>query len=109
MAKIHPANSCATILRVLADDTRLQVVRALARGPMHVGEINAGLGVEQSLLSHHLRILREHGVVEARRDGKAVLYRLSARALSRAGGEVIDLGCCRIDFTSTRRHKGGHP
>jgi len=98
MVKIDAQEGCASILKGLADETRLAVVRRLMDGPKHVGEINATLGVEQSLLSHHLRVLRENGIVEAQRDGKAVLYRLSPRISARRAGQVIDLGCCRLSF-----------
>lgn len=66
---------CVRKLKVLADTTRLGVLEILMEGPRHVGELNAVLGVEQSLLSHHLKVLRKEGFVEAMRDGKAVLYR----------------------------------
>ncbi|HLU48672.1 MAG TPA: metalloregulator ArsR/SmtB family transcription factor, partial [Planctomycetota bacterium] len=94
MPSASSSEFCANVLKVLADETRLRVVRALFSGPKHVGEINQDLGLEQSLLSYHLRVLREHGVVDAERDGKAVLYRLASSARSRDGGETIDLGCC---------------
>ena len=90
--------SCAELLKALADETRLGVVQQLLSGPKHVGEINEVLGVEKTLLSHHLKILRESNIVEAERDGKAVLYRLSPRVESRKKGKGLDLGCCKITF-----------
>jgi len=90
--------SCASMLKVLADETRLKVVRQLIDGPRHVHELNEAMGAEQSLLSHHLKVLREGGIVEAQRDGKAVLYRLSPEFESRRRGKVVDLGCCRLSF-----------
>ncbi len=89
---------CAALLKVLADDTRLEVVRQLMQGPQHVNEINRDLHIEHSLLSHHLKILREAGLVEAQRDGKAVLYRLAPQVKSRRSGKAIDLGCCLLSF-----------
>lgn len=91
--------SCAEILKVLADDTRLAVVRQLMDGPKRVGEMNARLEVEQTLLSHHLRTLRKAHIVESERDGKAVLYRLAPQVESKRRGKVLELGCCRLDFT----------
>ncbi len=90
--------SCAEILKVLADETRLAVVRLLMGGAMHVGEMNDQLGVERTLLSHHLSTLREAGVVQSQRDGKKVLYRLTAQVESKRRGKVLELGCCRLDF-----------
>lgn len=91
------ASGCAAKLRVLADQTRLSVLESLISGPKHVGAIQKELGIEQSLLSHHLQTLRESGLVESQRDGKAVLYRVNPNALVR-NGEAIDLGCCKISF-----------
>jgi|SRR6185295_20294039 len=90
--------SCATLLKVLADDTRLDVVRQLMSGPRHVGELNASIPIDQSLLSHHLKILRTSGIVTAARDGKAVLYSLAPSVESRRKGKGINLGCCVISF-----------
>jgi len=90
--------SCAGLLKVLADETRLEVVRQLMAGPKHVGQINESLGLEQSLLSHHLRVLREAGLVLAERDGKAVLYSLAPEFQGSRSGQAINLGCCLISF-----------
>lgn len=90
--------TCADKLKVLADEARLAVVELLMGGPLHVGEINEHLQLEQSLLSHHLRVLREAGLVESQRDGKAVLYRLAPDVQAARKGKAINLGCCRISF-----------
>ncbi len=90
--------SCASLLKMLADETRLAVVRQLIAGPKHVGQINDTLGLEQSLLSHHLKILREAGLVTSRRDGKAVLYSLAPEFRRATQGDAINLGCCLLSF-----------
>ena len=90
--------SCAEMLKVLADETRLEVVRQLMDGARHVNELNAHLHVDASLLSHHLKVLREGGIVTAERDGKAVLYSLAPAVQGRRSGNSINLGCCVISF-----------
>jgi len=90
--------SCAELLKVLADETRLAVVEQLLERPKHVGELNTAIQVEQSLLSHHLRVLREAGFVYSQRDGKAVLYCLTPRLEAMCEGKSINLGCCRLSF-----------
>lgn len=92
------ALSCANKLKVLSDSTRLAVLEALMSGPKNVGELREKLKVEQSLLSHHLAILRDHELVEAHRDGKAVIYQLPATVTDSATGKAINLGCCKISF-----------
>ena len=93
-----PESFCVRKLKILADTTRLAVLEILMEGPKHVGELNAVLGLEQSLLSRHLKVLREEGFVEATRDGKAVLYSLAPAVQRANAGKAIDLGCCLLCF-----------
>ena len=88
---------CVGKLKVLAEETRLAVMELLMAGPLRVGELNEVLGIDQSLLSHHLRVLRDAGLVATTRDGKAVLYELAPGIRGR-GGQGLHLGCCRISF-----------
>lgn len=91
--------SCASILKVLADDTRLAVVAQLLDGPKTVTQINESLGVEPTLLSHHLKVLREARIVTGRREGRYVYYSLTRELLNRRQGRSIDLGCCTLSFS----------
>src|SRR6478609_9202834 len=86
--------SCAAKLKVLADPTRLAVLDALRGGPRNVGELMKMLKIEQSLLSHHLKALRDAALVASTREGKGVTYRLTAAT----GEGGVDLGCCRLSF-----------
>jgi len=96
--KAVSSEACVSKLKVLADPTRLAVIRLLMEAPRHVGELARGLQVEQSLLSHHLRVLREAGLVVATPDGKAVLYGLAQGIKVSGCGPGIDIGCCRLTF-----------
>lgn len=87
---------CVTKLRALADEVRLGVLERLLDGPKHVWELVASLHVEQSLMSHHLQVLRKEGLVEAKREGKSVLYQLTRKP--RRNRKAIDLGCCSLSF-----------
>ena len=88
---------CAAKLKLLADHTRLRVMQELLAGPRQVRELNLVLKQEQSLLSHHLQVLRAAGLVESFRRGKGVVYRL-APALATTAGATLNLGCCALDF-----------
>ena len=90
--------SCAHKLKVLSDSTRLAVLEALMTGPQNVGKLMEELNVEQSLLSHHLSILRENGLVEATREGKTMVYQLPEEVSDSTAGKAINLGCCKISF-----------
>ncbi|WP_107668308.1 helix-turn-helix transcriptional regulator [Cyanothece sp. BG0011] len=95
---MNESKSCADKLKILADTTRLSVLRILMEGSKHVGEINDVLGLEQSLLSHHLKILRQAGLVTTTRDGKSVLYHFVPTIRQKGVTNVIDLGCCLLSF-----------
>ncbi|MBE9182848.1 winged helix-turn-helix transcriptional regulator [Oculatella sp. LEGE 06141] len=90
---------CAQKLKVLADPNRFAILKLLLNGPKYVWELNAKLDLEQSLLSHHLKILRQEGLVESQREGKAVRYCL-APGISVNSGKGINLKCCILSFES---------
>lgn len=94
-----PSTACADKLKVLADSTRLAVLESLLAGGKSVGELMSLLGIEQSLLSHHLAVLRETGLVEASREGKTMVYQLAPAVSSSTSGKALNLGCCKISFT----------
>ncbi len=99
MIKKHsPSEDCASKLKALADPTRIAIVRALLKGPQHVWRINEEVPVDQSLLSHHLRVLRDAGIVTSERDGKAVLYGLAPSVQGSSRKKGIQLGCCVLSF-----------
>ena len=96
----HTASSqdCASRLRVLADETRLQVLQQLFEVPKRVAELNETLDLPHNLLSHHLRVLREAGLVLSERDGRSVVYRLAPGVQVKRKAKRLDLGCCRLSF-----------
>jgi len=63
--------------RLLGDPSRLRIVLACAVGPRAVTRIANDLGLSQSLVSHHLRLLRAARLVRGIRRSKQVLYELS--------------------------------
>ncbi len=74
-----PPSSCGTtrivtMLRVLANATRLSILKSLAAGEKSVAQIEAALCLGQPNLSQQLAELRMIGAVTARRDGKSVYY-----------------------------------
>lgn len=61
----------------VGDPKRLRLLYLVAERPRNVSELTEMLGVSQPTVSHHLRILRDRGLVEARKEGTAVYYSLS--------------------------------
>ena len=67
--------------RALADDTRFRILEALVGRETCVCELVDQLDVAQPLLSHHLKTLREAGLVRAEKRGRWMFYSLDADAL----------------------------
>jgi len=69
------------IFKALSDPTRLRVVLLLRQRELCVCELMAILEMEQSRVSHHMRVLREAGLAEDVREGRWIIYRLFPEAL----------------------------
>jgi ArsR family transcriptional regulator, arsenate/arsenite/antimonite-responsive transcriptional repressor len=75
------AEQARPLFKALADPLRLELVQALAGGERCVCELTQQLGLAQSRLSFHLRVMREAELIEAREQGRWVYYRLRPEAL----------------------------
>ena len=85
------ANSLVQSVRdIICEPTRTQIVRALTPGPLSVGEIAAILSRSKSATSQHLRVLRDAGVVTARRRGRVVTYSLGNAPMIDATVQVLN-------------------
>ena len=78
------------MLRALADPHRRRIVTLLRRGERPVGELVEALPIAQSGVSRHLRVLREAGLVEVRREGQRRLYRLRPEPFQRLDAWLAD-------------------
>jgi ArsR family transcriptional regulator len=67
-------------LKALADETRLRIVALLSHGELCVCHVEEALGLRQANVSRQFGILRAANVVEARRDGSWVYYRLAPQS-----------------------------
>ena len=66
----------AALIQLFADPTRWQIVAALRQGESTVGQVVAQVGIRQSGVSRHLRILHQAGVVQMRAEAQRRLYTL---------------------------------
>ena len=64
------------VLEVIAEPTRRRILDAVRDGERSVGELVETVGMHQPGVSRHLRVLRDAGLVEVRRDAQRRLYRL---------------------------------
>ena len=76
MNKRNPFTKQAKMLKALAHESRLTIVDRLSRGECSVGDLQKLAGGDLSTVSKHLALLRAHGIVEGRREGTTVYYRL---------------------------------
>lgn len=95
---------CAKILKALGDDTRLKILDYLFTGEYSVSDISDSVGIEYSQVSHHLRVLRNAGLVSDSKDGKFVLYKLDP-VFYGSNGRILDFECCSIDFNPNEQIK----
>lgn len=70
------AKSVANTLQALATPSRLLILATLQNGPATVGELADMIGMEQSAVSHQLRLLRNLGLVDGERSGRNISYSL---------------------------------
>lgn len=73
----------ARIIKVLGHPLRLRILEALEDDELNVADLQEATGASQALVSQQLGILRAHGVVEPRRDGPRVFYRVVEPKVSR--------------------------
>lgn len=74
---IFPLVSALHILKALADESRLRLINILSRGPFSVQELTSILGVGQSTVSHHLKVLQSAGIASSAREGTWAFYSMA--------------------------------
>lgn len=72
----HTAAHVAELFRAFSDTSRVRILYALSIQELNVGVLAQVIGISESAASHHLRSLRQMGLVVARREGKEVYYRI---------------------------------
>lgn len=74
--------SLSVFLNAIADDTRRKIIICL-RNDSCVGDLWSELELPQNLVSHHLKVLKEAGLVQSRKQGLKVVYRLNKVKIER--------------------------
>lgn len=72
----------AETFRLLGDQSRLKILFQCIRGPVSVGDLAEGVDLSQSLVSHHLRLLRAARLVRGERNGKQIFYEIADHHVS---------------------------
>ena len=74
----------AEICQTLANPKRLQIVHLLKNGELSVGEMVRAMGVPKANASQHLSLMRQKGLIIARREGTTIFYRLASPRITEA-------------------------
>ncbi len=96
---------CITALKALGEETRLRILRLLFKEQLSVNDVSERLHATQYNISKHLRIMREAGLLESRKQGKLRLYTVASGLKSHvaANNNLLDLGCCTFRFDDLPR------
>ena len=96
-----PTGDCTSILKALADRTRMRLVKLLLAEDRSVNDLGEALDVSQYNVSRHLRVLKEAGIVDVRAVAQRREYFIAKPFRKRLAkeGAVLDFGCCSFDFS----------
>ncbi len=72
----HTSAHVAELFRSFSDTSRVRILFALSQREMNTSALAETLGTSESAISHHLRGLRQMHIVQSRREGKEVYYRI---------------------------------
>ena len=94
------SNDLADVFSVLANDTRLRLLHALIRsGELSVSEIADAVEMKPQAVSNQLQRLSDLGVVNSRRDGNSIYYRLIDPCIL----SLLDTGLCLMEESRRRK------
>jgi Bacterial regulatory protein, arsR family len=71
------ADRPARVFGALGDETRVRIIKLLSGGEERVDDLTRTLGTPQSTVSHHLRVLKEAGLVHAEKRGRSIYYSIA--------------------------------
>lgn len=69
----------ADFFSVFSDATRMKIISALSISEMCVSDISEILEINQTTVSHQLKIMRSSGILQSRREGKTIFYSVASR------------------------------
>lgn len=78
------------LCKAIGNETRYQIIQVLKGSTQFCGDLVVELGIAQSTVSHHLKILRQAGIVLAEEQGSWVCYRLNPDAFAELGDLLVE-------------------
>jgi DNA-binding transcriptional ArsR family regulator len=98
------------VFDAIAQPTRREILRLLADGELAAGTVASRFAVTQPAISQHLKVLREAGLVDERRDGTRRLYRVRPEGLADLHGflaDVLPAGLERLKQAAEQEERAG--
>ncbi len=93
-----PTDEMLRLLDGIRDPNRIAIIALLGKGgPMNVNEIAAQFHISRPAISHHLKVLKDAGIVRSEKTGQEVYYRLDRKILVdglRRFADAVD-NCCK--------------
>lgn len=89
------AGEVANLLKTLSHQARLMIVCTLVEGEFSVSELEEKLDIHQPHLSQYLTVLRSSRIVETRREGKQIFYRLTEEKAAQLVTALYDIFCAK--------------
>lgn len=97
---VEQASELQDLFKVLANDTRLRLLHALARSEeMRVTELGNALGMRPQAVSNQLQRLSDRGILTSRRKGNSVYYRMADPCIPM----VLEYGLCLAEDSKERK------
>jgi DNA-binding transcriptional ArsR family regulator len=82
-----------TVFKALADPTRRQILQELKPGELPAGDIASRFSISGPSISRHLAILKSAGLIDERREGNRIFYRLQPETIASAVGDFLSSVC----------------
>lgn len=95
------AGRACALLKAMANEDRLLLLCQLAEGERNVGELQENTDILQPTLSQQLGVLRDEGLVDTRRDGKYIYYRLASAEVMAVMQALYASFCGTVTCTPT--------
>ncbi len=80
---LQEVNQTSGLLKIIAEENRLKILCVLKKDERCACDIADDIGIPQNLASHHLKILRDNGLVESRKEGLSVIYEINKKAVNK--------------------------
>ncbi len=98
----------ADLFKILSVDKRIEIIELLKKEPISVNALAEALGITQSAVSQHLRVLKSTGFVKDERQGYWIYYSLNRDALEKCRqrlNRICTCGCLGMHVNTKRIHK----